>query len=195
MAAEADIPISRSDVGLQNYQTTTPTMTKPLSLGENDQSKVGEIAELLPHPARTSSTLVGIRPEGLLMILIASRFERAHIANYVRPSRMFLCACSHIVVSIIIVSAPAIVAQTVQVDSTPSHVLNSFSPPSALGSTVDRVPSNATDVFFRPDQLKEILSAGWGTISYRQNTELFVQAWHWNPKGTWSDPSGRLLRR
>ena len=166
-------------------------MTKPLSLGENDQSKVGEIAELLPHPARTSSTLVGIRPEGLLMILIASRFERAHIANYVRPSRMFLCACSHIVVSIIIVSAPAIVAQTVQVDSTPSHVLNSFSPPSALGSTVDRVPSNATDVFFRPDQLKEILSAGWGTISYRQNTELFVQAWHWNPKGTWSDPSGK----
>jgi hypothetical protein len=60
-----------------------------------------------------------------------------------------------------------------------------------LGSTVDRVPSNATDAFFAPAAIKQILSAGWGAISYRQNTELFVQAWHWNPKGTWSDPAGK----
>ena len=83
------------------------------------------------------------------------------------------------------------VAQTVQVDATPSHVVNKFSPLYALGTTVDRVPSNATDMFFRPDQLKQVLSAGWGSVSYRQNTELFVQAWHWNPKGKWSDPSGK----
>ena len=82
-------------------------------------------------------------------------------------------------------------AQTVQVDATPSHVVNTFSPLYALGSTVDRVPSNATDVFFRPDQIKQIQSAGWGVISYRQNTDLFVQAWHWNPKGRWSDLSGK----
>jgi hypothetical protein len=82
-------------------------------------------------------------------------------------------------------------AQTVTVDATPSHVVNKFSPLHALGSTVDRVPSNATDVFFRPDQIKKVLSAGWGVITYRQNTDLFVQAWHWNPKGTWSDPAGR----
>jgi F5/8 type C domain len=82
-------------------------------------------------------------------------------------------------------------AQTVTVDATPSHVVNKFSPIRALGSTVDRVPSNATDVFFRPDQIQKVLSAGWGVISYRQNTDLFVQAWHWNPKGTWSDPSGK----
>ncbi|HYM74769.1 MAG TPA: discoidin domain-containing protein [Candidatus Dormibacteraeota bacterium] len=82
-------------------------------------------------------------------------------------------------------------AQTVTVDATPSHVANKFSPLYALGSTVDRVPSNATDVFFRPDQVQKVLSAGWGVISYRQNTDLFVQAWHWNPKGSWSDPSGK----
>jgi hypothetical protein len=82
-------------------------------------------------------------------------------------------------------------AQTIRVDATPSHAVNSFSPPHALGTTVDRVPSNATDVFFRPDQLQQILSAGWGAVSYRHNPELFVQAWHWNPKGTWSDPSGK----
>ena len=83
------------------------------------------------------------------------------------------------------------IAQTVFVDATPTHVVNTFSPLYALGSTVDRVPSNATDVFFRPDQIEQVLSAGWGVISYRQNTDLFVQAWHWNPKGTWSDPAGK----
>ncbi len=82
-------------------------------------------------------------------------------------------------------------AQEVRIDATPSHATNSFSPLYALGTTVDRVPSNATNTFFRPDQLKQVLSAGWGAVSYRQNTELFVQAWHWNPRGTWSDPSGR----
>jgi hypothetical protein len=82
-------------------------------------------------------------------------------------------------------------AQTILVDATPSHIVNTFSPLYALGSTVDRVPSNATDTFFRPDQVKQILSAGWGVVSYRQNTELFVQAWHWNPRGKWSDPSGK----
>jgi hypothetical protein len=82
-------------------------------------------------------------------------------------------------------------AQTVLVDATPSHVVNTFRPFYALGSTVDRIPSNATDTFFRPDQIKQILSAGWGIISYRQNTDLFVQAWHWNPRGTWSDASGK----
>jgi hypothetical protein len=82
-------------------------------------------------------------------------------------------------------------AQTVQVDVTPSHVANRFSPLYALGSTVDRIPSNATDMFFRPDQIAQIQQAGWGVISYRQNTDLFVQAWHWNPNGRWSDPSGQ----
>ncbi len=84
-----------------------------------------------------------------------------------------------------------VLSQTVTVDATPRHVANRFSPLRALGSTVDRVPSNATDVFFRPDQIEKVLSAGWGVISYRQNTDLFVQAWHWNPKGTWSDPNGK----
>lgn len=98
------------------------------------------------------------------------------------------CFCA--LLSITLLSSCAF-AQTVRVDATPSHVVNTFSPLRAFGATVDRIPSNTTDVFFRPDQIKQILQAGWGPISYRQNTELFVQAWHWNPKGTWSDSSGK----
>lgn len=105
-----------------------------------------------------------------------------------KRSQPMLCAL--IFVLIIFGNLPG-TAQTVTVDAAPSHVVNKFSPLRALGSTVDRVPSNATDVFFRPDQIQKVLSAGWGIISYRQNTDLFVQAWHWNPKGTWSDPAGK----
>ena len=72
-----------------------------------------------------------------------------------------------------LIAAPLTFGQKVTVDATPSHVANRFSPLYALGSTVDRVPSNATDVFFRPAQIQKVLSAGWGVISYRQNTDLF----------------------
>jgi hypothetical protein len=105
-----------------------------------------------------------------------------------RTDRLILFA---MITAILACGCPDALAQTVTVDATPGHVVNRFSPLYAFGSTVDRVPSNATDVFFRPDQIKKVLSAGWGVISYRQNTDLFVQAWHWNPKGTWSDPSGK----
>lgn len=98
---------------------------------------------------------------------------------------------SAIILSSVLFAGMQVLAQTVTVDANPNHVVNKFSPLHALGSTVDRVPSNATDVFFRPDQVQKVLSAGWGVISYRQNTDLFVQAWHWNPKGTWSDPAGK----
>ena len=39
--------------------------------------------------------------------------------------------------------------------------------------------------------VRQCLSAGWGPITYRQNPELSIAAWHWNPSGTWSDRSSR----
>lgn len=92
---------------------------------------------------------------------------------------------------LILMLAACSAAQTVKIDSTPSHLANTFSPLQAFGTTLDRIPSNTTDIFFRPDQIKQVLEAGWGPITYRQNTELFVQAWHWNPKGKWSDRAGK----
>lgn len=81
--------------------------------------------------------------------------------------------------------------QTVRVDITPSHIANSFIPTEALGAGIDRINSAATDRLFAEPVMRQVLSAGWQTVSYRQNTELHIEAWHWNPRGAWSDASGK----
>ena len=78
---------------------------------------------------------------------------------------------------------------TVRVDATPSHVINSFDPDRALGSSVDVLSHNEIDKVYTPHILEESLSAGWGPITYRNNTELRMAAWHWTENGTWSDPA------
>lgn len=76
---------------------------------------------------------------------------------------------------------------TIVVDATPGHEVNSLRPDRALGSSMDVLPAGVVDKVYTPTILQESLSAGWGPISYRNNTELRISAWHWNPKGTWSD--------
>ena len=82
-------------------------------------------------------------------------------------------------------------AQTIRVDATPGHAAKTFSPTETLGAGIDRLNSAATDKLFTEPVMKAVLSAGWQTVSYRQNTELHIEAWHWNPQGTWSDASGK----
>ena len=79
-------------------------------------------------------------------------------------------------------------AQTIRVDTTAGRAIR-FDPDQALGSSMDILPANLVDKVYSEPILKESLSAGWGPITYRQNTELTIAAWHWNPIGTWSDPS------
>src|SRR5215470_7279294 len=86
-----------------------------------------------------------------------------------------------------IFSGVAAFAQTITVDATPSHVANTFSPPRALGAAIDRLRTGTPEHLLTDPLLKEILGAGWGTVTYRQNTELMVEAWHWNPEGKWSN--------
>jgi hypothetical protein len=78
---------------------------------------------------------------------------------------------------------------TVRVDVTPSHIINSFDPDQALGSSVDVLSHYEIDKVYTPHILEESLSAGWGPITYRNNTELRMAAWHWTENGTWSDPA------
>ena len=79
-------------------------------------------------------------------------------------------------------------AAIVHVDIEPKHILNSFDPDSAMGSSIDVLSRKDIDYVFSPHIIQESLSAGWGPISYRNNTELRMAAWHWTENGTWSDP-------
>ncbi|MGH9515835.1 MAG: discoidin domain-containing protein [Terriglobales bacterium] len=76
---------------------------------------------------------------------------------------------------------------TVRVDANPDHIINSFNPDSALGSSIDVLSRYDINKVFTPHIIQESLSAGWGPLTYRNNTELRMAAWHWNPSGTWSD--------
>jgi hypothetical protein len=86
-------------------------------------------------------------------------------------------------------AAVACAGQTIQVDITPAHATNHFVPNQALGAGVDRIPQEAIDKDLVQPALDRALSSGWQPVSFRQNTELAVEAWHWNPQGTWSDAS------
>jgi hypothetical protein len=77
---------------------------------------------------------------------------------------------------------------TVHVDITPGHAINSFNPDRSLGSSIDVLSRRDIDLVYTPHIIEESLSAGWGPITYRNNTELRMAAWHWNARGTWSDP-------
>ena len=80
-------------------------------------------------------------------------------------------------------------AQTVEVDTT--HATNHFVPKETLGAGVDRISVQAIDKDLLQPTLGQTQASGWQPVTYRQNTELAIEAWHWNPQGTWSDPSGK----
>lgn len=79
-----------------------------------------------------------------------------------------------------------VASQTVRVDVTALKAIP-FDPDKAMGTSLDILPAKDFDKVFSEPIIKESLSAGWGPITYRQNTELTYDAWHWNPDGTWSD--------
>jgi hypothetical protein len=77
------------------------------------------------------------------------------------------------------------------VDAAPARAVSSFSPLRALGAGIDRLRGDTTEKVMTPEFIAQIQSAGWQPVSYRQNTELFAEAWHWNPNGTWSNGTAK----
>jgi hypothetical protein len=36
---------------------------------------------------------------------------------------------------------------------------------------------------YTPEMVRQWLAASWGPITYRNHTELAIEAWHWNSRG------------
>src|SRR6202044_2098124 len=83
--------------------------------------------------------------------------------------------------------ANTVAAQVIDIDT--SHPTNHFVPRETLGAGVDRIGVEAIDKDLLQPTLEKTLASGWQPVTYRQNTELAIEAWHWNPQGTWSDGS------
>lgn len=66
--------------------------------------------------------------------------------------------------------------------------IGGFDPRQALGGGIDGHWEGETEDMLAPERVRKMLDAGLGPVSLRLRTELAVDAWHWNPRGRWSDP-------
>jgi len=130
-------------------------------------------------------------------IWVDKRFVRRNWTRKLLLSTTVAIAVFSSVAQSVIVSAQsktdmaAVQPATVRVDVTPDHAITSFDPDSAMGSSIDVLSRTGIDKVFTPHIIQESLSAGWGPITYRNNTELRMAAWHWTENGTWSDAAHR----
>ena len=65
--------------------------------------------------------------------------------------------------------------------------LSTFDPNKDLGAGIDGHDFGKTDQELSSANIKEMLSVGFKPITFRLRTELANDAWHWNPKGSWSE--------
>jgi hypothetical protein len=68
-----------------------------------------------------------------------------------------------------------------------NRVIRLFDPREAFGAGLDGHGEGDSATMLSPESVRKMLEAGMGPVSVRLRTELAVEAWHWNPRGHWSD--------
>jgi len=95
-------------------------------------------------------------------------------------------------VALIIAHANVAAAQAPLVDAlvtvhTERPAVNRFDPRSTFGAGLDGHGKGVVADVYTSANIAAMKSAGLTMATYRLRTELAVQAWHWNPRGHWSD--------
>jgi len=110
----------------------------------------------------------------------------SHLQRYslVKPAVSALTICLLMLAGRSYVPANREQPVTVTVDT--NTLANRFIPSQALGAGVDGHELGETVRQLSPANIAAMRSAGLRPLTYRLRTELAGEAWHWNPKGTWS---------
>ncbi len=67
------------------------------------------------------------------------------------------------------------------------RVSNTFDPRLAIGAGIDGHEQGEIAEKLSPANIRQMRTAGLKPLTYRLRTELAGEAWHWNPRGHWSD--------
>ena len=106
-------------------------------------------------------------------------------------NRVFMLLCGAMIFAL--TASPRAVAPVtsqpviISVDTTPAHRIQEIRPIRVFGTSIDVDETREVARHFSPAMIKLMLSTGLGTLTYRNNTELSIEDWHWNPAGQYSD--------
>ena len=110
--------------------------------------------------------------------------------------KLLILASAAVLLPLVGLTNEAFSQASVQVGTVTVHlevgaVEHDFKPDEAFGFALDGLEHGDVDRVYTPFNISKIRDAGYRRASYRLRTELGIEAWHWNPRGRWSDPAHR----
>ncbi|WP_297512882.1 discoidin domain-containing protein [uncultured Caulobacter sp.] len=92
-------------------------------------------------------------------------------------------------IAVLALAAALTVPDRVTIDLSAGKPANVFRPDEAFGGGLDGMGRGEVKATYTPRNIAAMKAVGLPRVTYRLRTELGVEAWHWNPKGRWSDPA------